>query len=113
MIVFRVLKVLAWLSLAGIVFATLVPIQLRPHDFLPVDVDRALAFMITTLLFVLAYPRLWVLCAVILVCSAFGFEALQHLSPTRHAHMADAQIKAAGAVAGVLVGWVANKVTRR
>lgn len=102
-------RLLAWSALAVIVFVTTSPIGLRPHDVLAVNVDRALAFTITTMLFVLAYPRHWLLCAALLVVGAFGIEMLQLLSPTRHAHLQDAGIKAAGAAIGVALGLAINE----
>ncbi|WP_337266367.1 VanZ family protein [Oryzifoliimicrobium ureilyticus] len=101
---------LAWLALAAIVFVTISPIGLRPRDVAPVDFDRAAAFALTAFLFVIAYPRHWMICAVLIVFSAFGIEALQYLSPSRHAHLHDALVKSAGAVVGSLIGWVSNTV---
>ena len=53
----KLFKILAWSTLAFIIFATVSPIGLRPHDVLPVNVDRALAFALLSCLFVVAYPR--------------------------------------------------------
>ncbi|WP_342633739.1 VanZ family protein [Neorhizobium lilium] len=104
------MKIVAWLSLLAIVFVTVSPIGWRPHDYLPVDLDRALAFALMTLLFVMAYPRHFVLCSVLLIFGALAIEALQLLSPTRHAHMDDAAVKAAGAAFGAVVAWLINQV---
>lgn len=98
------LKFAPWLCLLAVIFVTVSPIGWRPHDFLPVNVDRALAFLMLGALFVIAYPRHFVLCAVLLVVGAGAIELLQLLSPTRHAHVEDAAIKAFGAVLGVLFG---------
>ncbi len=87
----------------------LVVVGLFGQAQLPVDVDRALAFLLLGALFVLAYPRHFVLCAVLLVVGAGAIELLQLLSPSRHAHVEDAVIKAFGAVAGVLVGRLAAR----
>jgi hypothetical protein len=97
------LKIAAWICLALIVFVTISPIGLRPHDFLPVDFDRALAFCMMAGLFTLAYPRQWLSILVMTVLGAMLIEALQTLSTTRHARLADAMVKAGGAVAGVLL----------
>ncbi len=43
----KVLRAAAWLTIAFILFITVSPIGLRPHNILPVNVDRALAFMLT------------------------------------------------------------------
>lgn len=109
----RLFRVLPWLALAAIIFVTVSPIGLRPHDFAAVDTDRAGAFAVMALLFVLAYPRQWLLCAVLLILGAGGIELLQYLSPTRHAHLDDAVIKAVGAAIGSLIGWVLNRLLTR
>jgi glucose-6-phosphate-specific signal transduction histidine kinase len=97
------LKTAAWICLALVVFVTISPIGLRPRDVLPVDLDRALAFCIMAGLFSLAYPRRWLSILVLTVLGAMLIEALQTLSSTRHAHLADAMVKAGGAVVGVLL----------
>ncbi|SFB46026.1 VanZ like family protein [Rhizobium sp. NFR07] len=109
----RLLKLLPWLALAAIIFATVSPIRLRPHDFASVDIDRAGAFAVMALLFVVAYPRRWVACAILLILGAGGIELLQFLSPTRHAHLDDAMVKAAGAAFGCLLGLALNRTVTR
>lgn len=110
----KLFRFLAWSALAVIIFVTASPIGLRPTDVLPVNVDRALAFTMTTMLFVLAYPRHWLFCATLLVLGAFSIEMLQLFSPTRHAHLHDAVVKAAGVMTGVALGRVLNEfLTRR
>ena len=104
------LKTLAWLSLIAIILVTISPIGWRPHDYLPVDLDRALAFGLMTLFFVLAYPRHFALCTVLLILGALGIETLQLLSPTRHAHLDDAAIKAVGAACGAMIAWMINQL---
>lgn len=101
------LKLAPWVCLAAIIFVTVSPIGLRPGDLLPVDLDRALAFTLLGALFILAYPRHVLLCSVVLILGAGVIEMLQVLSPTRHAHVEDALVKAAGAVFGVLIGRIA------
>lgn len=95
----------AWLALALIVFVTVSPIGLRPHTITTVSIDRAGAFAVASLLFVLAYPKQWKLAAVLLIAGAMGMELLQYLSPTRHAHLADASVKAGGSAVGILCGY--------
>ncbi|WP_348639898.1 VanZ family protein [Rhizobium sp. FY34] len=107
------LKFVAWLTLAFIVFATVSPIGLRPHDFLPVDLDRALAFATLSFLFVIAYPQHWKLCALLMVLATLPIEMLQYLSPSRHPHLIDAAIKAAGATIGILAGWLVHTLYAR
>jgi hypothetical protein len=109
----RLIKLLPWLALAAIIFATVSPIRLRPQDFASVDIDRAGAFAAMALLFMLAYPRQWLLCGILVILGAGGIELLQYLSPTRHAHLDDAVVKAAGAAIGCLMGWAFNRMIAR
>jgi VanZ family protein len=102
-----ILKYAAWSVLGVVVFVTISPISLRPHDYLPVNADRAFAFALLSSLFVAAYPRRWKWVAVATVLAAGGLELLQLFSPTRHAEMADALVKVAGSLAGLPVGLVA------
>ncbi|MBT9370089.1 VanZ family protein [Rhizobium sp. CSW-27] len=106
----RTFRMLAWLSLAAIIFVTISPIGLRPHDPLPVNLDRALAFAVMGFLFIMAYPKRPLLLIVVLLASAGLIEMLQFLAPTRHAHLADAVIKAMGAGAGALLAWTWQSV---
>jgi VanZ family protein len=99
----------AWTALAAIIFVTVSPIGLRPQDILPVNVDRALAFMAMAALFVLAYPRHWIWVGIALIIGAGGIELLQEFSSTRHAHVDDALVKAAGASVGIVLGWALNQ----
>ncbi len=110
MIALKFAKPLAWLLLAGIIFVTVSPIGLRPHTITSVNLDRALAYMAVGFAFVLAYPRHWMAVAVLLVFGAVAIEFLQYLSPTRHARLHDAAVKAAGASIGVLAGLAAMKL---
>lgn len=96
----------AWAVLAVTLFVTLSPIGLRPHDILPVNVDRALAFALMGILFVTAYPRQWPWVALLVVVGAGAIELLQVLAPTRHAHVNDALVKGLGGIAGVFAGWL-------
>jgi len=109
----KILKILSWLALGFVVFATISPIDMRPRDFLPVNVDRAGAFAVMAFLFVIAYPRHWKLCALLLLLGAGGIELLQFLAPTRHANAHDALIKASGAAIGCVAGWSINTLRSR
>ncbi len=95
-------KYVAWSLLLLIVIVTVSPIGLRPHTLTTVGIDRAGAFALCSAAFVLAYPRYWLAIIVAGIIAAFGIEALQFLSPTRHPRMMDAAVKAAGAIAGGL-----------
>lgn len=99
----RLPKYIAWSVLLLIVIVTICPIGLRPHTLTTVGLDRAVVFALCSAAFVSAYPRHWLAIIATGTVAAFGIEALQFLSPTRHPHMADAAVKAAGAIAGGLV----------
>ncbi|WP_378944370.1 VanZ family protein [Mesorhizobium sp. ANAO-SY3R2] len=101
----------AWLLLAAILFVTVSPIQWRPHTHEPADVERFAAFAVVGLAFVLGYPRHWLLVTCLVVGSAFAFEVAQLLSPSRHAHIEDAIIKAAGGLAGIVAGAAISHFT--
>ncbi|KAB0680919.1 VanZ family protein [Aureimonas leprariae] len=99
-------KLVAWGLVAAIVFVTVSPISIRPPTETTVNLDRALAFVAMGAAFAFAYPKHWWRLFLLLPAAAFGIEALQYLSPTRHPQLPDATFKAIGAFAGVLVGGV-------
>jgi hypothetical protein len=106
----RLLTFLAWSSLAAILFVTVSPIGLRPHDPLPVNTDRALAFAVMAFLFISAYPRkAWTVLALLIV-GAGAIEAMQFLAPTRHAHLLDACVKAGGVVIGACAAVLVARI---
>jgi hypothetical protein len=109
----RTLQLAAWAALAAIVIVTISPIGWRPRDILPVDMDRALVFAAMSALFVAAYPKHWFALSILMVVGAGAIELLQLLSPTRHARLDDAAVKAVGALAGALLAWVANVIFER
>jgi VanZ family protein len=103
-------KPLAWLLLAAIIFVTVSPIGLRPHTVTSVNIDRALAYMVVGLAFAVAYPKHWMTVALLLIAGAVFIEYLQYLSPTRHARLHDAAVKALGATVGIAIGSLFNRV---
>ncbi|MCP8895769.1 VanZ family protein [Shinella daejeonensis] len=107
------IRILAWLVLAGILFATVSPIGLRPPVTLSVNADRALAFAGMSFLFVLAYPRAALRVCVAMLAGVAAFELLQYLSPTRHPGMIDALAKMGGVIAGGLAGVLFLRLLRR
>ena len=103
-------KIAAWFALAAIVFVTVSPIQMRPGDIFSVDVDRALAFGLLASTFMIAYPRHAVALGLLVVAGAGFIELLQFLSPSRHARIDDAVIKAIGAAGGMVLAFVYNSL---
>ena len=108
----RLLKILAWLLLAGLAVVTIGPIGWRPITPLPTQLERALALMIIGLVFALAYPRKLVLVAVLLITSTALFEALQVLEPSRHGRVVDVAVKLTGAGIGLFLGWLVGRMRR-
>lgn len=99
------LKVLAWLTLAGIVAATLGPVRLRPQIWLGhADVDRLVAYFGLSFIFVWAYPQQRLRVACLILLGAAALEMFQLLTPDRHGHLVDLAIKLLGAAVGLQTG---------
>jgi VanZ family protein len=107
----RISSVAGWLALAFIVYATLSPINHRPVIAGP-QLERFAAFAFVGIAFALAYPRRLVLITAIILTGAFGLEALQLLTPDRHARLLDALVKAAGGICGISIGQLGQLVLR-
>ena len=107
----RVSAIAGWLALAFIVYATLSPIDDRPVVAGPHH-EHFAAFALVGLAFGMAYPKRIFLVAALILTSAFGLEALQLLTPDRHARLFDALVKAAGGVCGIGIGQLAQLVLR-
>lgn len=100
------LRLLAWLLLAGLIFVTLSPIDLRPVSPAPVQIERAAALALIGFVFALAYPRhIWLVALVVLGSTAL-LELLQLISPSRHGRLIDVAVKIAGASIGLAAGWL-------
>lgn len=108
-----ILRPVAWLAILFILVVTVSPIELRPGDMISTNIDRALAFFATGLLFVLAYPRHARSVTLALVAAAYLIEAFQLIQPTRHPELLDATIKAGGALLGALAGRILIGLARR
>jgi VanZ family protein len=74
------------------------------------QLEHFAAFAVVGLAFGLAYPKRVFLVAAIILISPFGLEALQLLTPDRHARLLDAVVKAAGGVCGTGIGQLAQLV---
>jgi hypothetical protein len=99
----RIAVIAAWLALAFIAFATLSPIGARPSVASP-HLEHFAAFALTGLAFAVAYPNRILLVVVIVAGAALGLEALQLLTPDRHARAADALVKSLGGISGICAG---------
>ena len=108
----RVARVLFWLVLAFVAFATLSPIYDRPETGFPPPVERFAAFAVLSGLAALGYPRRRLAWIVGLVAVAGALELGQDLQPGRHARMIDFDVKSAGAVAGygaaLAISWLSR-----
>ena len=99
----RISIIAGLLTLAFIIYATLSPINARPVLAGP-QLERFAAFALMGLALGLAYPSRVLLLVVFVVGAAIGLEAMQLLTPDRHARVADALAKALGGVCGIGIG---------
>lgn len=96
-------RTVALALLAIIVFATLSPIQMRPH-IAEATVERALAYVLLGFALAFGFPNRLYQAAIFVVAAAGILELLQIIDPGRHAHVADALVKACAGTVGILVG---------
>ena len=107
------LRVLAWLLLAGLIFVTLSPINLRPISPLPTQLERAIALAVVGFVFALAYPRhLW-LVVLLVAGSTVLLELLQLVQPSRHGRVVDLLVKLVGAGFGLGAGAIVTRLIRK
>lgn len=95
----KLITLAAWCALGVIVFVTLSPIGLRPETG-SAGFERFWAYGLLGALFVMAYPQHFVRVMTFVLVVAGSLELLQHLTPDRHGHIADAAEKIAGGIAG-------------
>jgi VanZ family protein len=103
LVIQKISIITGWLALGFIVFATLSPIGARPSLASP-HLEHFAAFALTGLAFTLAYPNRVLLVVTLVLGAALGLEALQLLTPDRHARAVDAFVKALGSISGICVG---------
>lgn len=102
----RCCAALAWFSLVFIAYATLNPLQQRPHAFSSAALERLVAFAFLGFMFLIAYPRRLTCVCSLVVGSAGLLEFLQTLTPDRHARLIDAFEKIAGGSVGIFAASV-------
>jgi hypothetical protein len=100
---FKVVKIAAWCSMIYIVIVTLSPISLRPVVTSDPLYERFAAFAGTGLLFGLGYPHRRVSTFMLVLCAIVVLEALQIVTPDRHAGLTDVFEKAAGGITGLVL----------
>jgi len=98
-----ILRRIAWLLAAAVIFATLGPAGLRPHAPLGHDGEHAFAFVPIGLAFGLAYARNRTTVAAIAVAMIGVLEPLQLGAPGRPARLEDFVVNALTATAGCLI----------
>ncbi len=104
-------RVLFWLTLAGIAFATLSPIDDRPMTPFGADPERAAAFAALSALAMLGYPARRLLWFFAILAVAVALEAGQNLVVGRHGRLPDAEVKALGTFAGAVLALALERVS--
>jgi VanZ like family len=103
----------AWAALSAIVVLTMVPPNLRPTTDAPHDVEHGAAFLITGLLFGLAYPGRERILTIGSVVFCAVIEILQLYVPGRHARWIDFVVDAIAAISGIFVGALAIRALQQ
>jgi hypothetical protein len=69
--------------------------------------------MIIGFVFALAYPRHFVLLAILLIGATALLELTQVLEPSRHGRWLDFGVKAFGGIVGLMIGYGVERLRRR
>jgi len=96
-------RIVALVLLTIIIFATLSPIQLRPHIF-EANIERGLAYVLLGFAVALGFPNRLYQAVIFVVVTAGILELLQIIDPSRHARLIDALVKAFAGVIGIVAG---------
>jgi len=107
----RISVIAGWLALAFVAFLTLSPIGLRP-SIASSHLEHFTAFALIGLAFALAYPNRILLVVTVVVGAALGLEALQLVTPDRHARAMEALVKTLGGISGICAGQLAYFLLR-
>ena len=94
---------------AIIIFATLSPIQMRPH-LAEANVERALAYVLLGFALALGFPNRLYQAVIFVAVTAGMLELLQLIDPGRHARLIDALVKAFAGVVGIVAGHLIVRV---
>lgn len=110
----RLATVFGWGALLVILFATLSPLDLRPHiPTVGADIERFLAYLAAGGMLAFAYPRQRWLVLGGMVLLAVGLEWAQTLEQSRHGRLQDAGVKALGTLAGGALAAGLDHLARR
>ncbi|MBN9436374.1 VanZ family protein [Bosea sp. (in: a-proteobacteria)] len=104
------LRLLPWLLLGFIVFATLSSLEMRPRISHSAHFERFAAFWLLGFLFAAFHPRRIGTVLLFVAGVAVGLELVQLVSADRHARLGDLLVKIAGGVCGVLSCWLTLRV---
>lgn len=96
-------RITALALLAIIIFATLSPIQMRPH-LAEANVERALAYVLLGFALAIGFPNRLYQVVIFVAVTAGMLELLQLIDPGRHARLIDALVKALAGVVGIVAG---------
>ncbi len=107
----RYVAIAAWILLAAIFIFTDGPLSLRPVTGLSPNLERFMALWAAGLAFALAYPRRPLLVLGFLLMAVGLFELLQQLIHGRHGTIHDAAIKYLGVMAGMVAGYISDRIT--
>jgi hypothetical protein len=106
----KIAKFAAWVTIAFIIYATLVPIGLRPTlGPISPNYERFVAYAIASVAIGLAYPRRPIRVATMVIALVVVLEVAQLAIPGRDARVGDALIKALGALAGIGAAALGNQ----
>ena len=108
----KLFRIAALVLLIIIIFATLSPIQMRPH-IAQANIERALAYVLLGFALALSFPNRVYQTLILVVATAGILELLQIIDPGRHAHLADALVKASAGIIGVVVGQLLVRTSGR
>ena len=109
----KLYQVAAWAALSAIAVLTVVPPNLRPTTDAPHDIEHAAAFLITGILFGLAYAGRERILSVGAMAYCAMIEILQLYVPGRHARWIDFAVDALAAVFGIFVGAFGGRTLRK
>lgn len=107
----RISLIAGWLALAFVAFVTVSPIGMRP-SIASSYLEHFAAFALIGFAFALAYPNRILLVVTVVVGAAFGLEALQLLTPDRHARAMEALVKSLGGINGICAGQLVSFLIR-
>lgn len=109
----KLAKIAAWVSLGFIVYATLVPLGMRPRlGAIGANYERFAGYAVASVLMVLAYPRHPVRVGIFVIAIAVVLEVAQLAIPGRDARVVDTLVKVAGGLSGIAAAACCNRFFR-